>query len=78
MQQIQRRYGGATITERQLEAAFARWLPNRSRDCRDRLGQFFTQWFDTGYPTAGGATKPRITAPGLAGGGFYDKHGGCR
>jgi hypothetical protein len=77
LQQIQRQYGGATVNERQLEAAFARWLPNRSEDCRDKLSQFFTQWFDTGYPTARGATKPRITGPGLAGGGFYDKHGGC-
>ena len=77
LQQIQRQYGGATIDERQLEAAFARWLPNRSEDCREKLGQFFVQWFDTGYPTAAGPTKPRITGPGLAGGGFYDEDGGC-
>jgi hypothetical protein len=77
LQQIQRQYGGATIDERQFEAAFARWLPNRSEDCRDKLGQFFTQWFDTGYPTASGATKPSITGPGLAGGGFYDEDGDC-
>jgi hypothetical protein len=76
LQQIQRQYGGGTIDERQLEAAFARWLPNRSEDCRERLGQFFHQWFDTFYPTASTA-KPRITGPGLAGGGFYDKSGGC-
>ena len=73
LQQIQRQYGGGTIDERQLEAGFARWLPNRSEDCRDKLGQFFRQWFDTGY--AGG--KPTITGPGLAGGGFYNAHGGC-
>jgi hypothetical protein len=73
LQQIQRQYGGGTIDERQLEAGFARWLPNRSEDCRDKLGQFFRQWFDTGY--SGG--KPTITGPGLAGGGFYNAHGGC-
>ncbi|HJQ02171.1 MAG TPA: M1 family aminopeptidase [Jatrophihabitans sp.] len=77
LQQIQRQYGGGTIDERQLEAGFARWLPNRSEDCRDKLSLFFHQWFDTGYPTSGGASKPTITGPGLAGGGFYDKHGGC-
>jgi aminopeptidase N len=77
LRQIQRRYGGATINERQLEAAFAQQLPNRSEDCRERLGQFFHEWFDTAYPSASGATKPHITGPGLSGGGFYDKRGGC-
>lgn len=74
LQQIQRKYGGGTIDEKQLEAGFARWLPNRSEDCREKLGQFFRQWFDTGY-SAGG--KPTITGPGLAGGGFYNARGGC-
>jgi hypothetical protein len=74
LQQIQRQYGGGTIDERQLEAGFARWLPNHSEDCRDKLGQFFRQWFDTGYSGGG---KPTITGPGLAGGGFYNAHGGC-
>ncbi|HST46548.1 M1 family aminopeptidase [Jatrophihabitans sp.] len=77
LQQIQRRYGGGTIDERQLEAAFARQLPNHSKACREKLGQFFRQWFDTGYPTAGGAAKPQITGPGLAGAGFYDRDGDC-
>ena len=74
LQQIQRQYGGGTIDERQLEAGFARWLPNRSEDCRERLGQFFKQWFDTGYASGG---KPTITGPGLAGAGFYNARGGC-
>ena len=78
LQQIQRRYGGGTITEPQLEAGFARWLPNQSHACRSKLGAFFTQWFDTAYPTAGGATRPTITGPGLAGGGFYGARGNCR
>ena len=69
--QIQRQYGGGSITEPQLEAAFARWLPNRSAACTSRLGQFFRQWFDTAYPAGGGANRPHITGPGLAGPGFY-------
>jgi aminopeptidase N len=76
LQQMQRQYGGATITEAQLEAGFRQWLPNRSAACGARLGQFFTQWFDTAYPRGGGANRPQITGPGLAGPGFYGR-GGC-
>jgi peptidase M1-like protein len=76
LQQMQRRYGGGTITEAQLEAGFRRWLPDRSGACGARLGQFFGQWFDTAYPAGGGASRPRITGPGLAGPGFYGR-GGC-
>jgi hypothetical protein len=76
LQQMQRQYGGRTITEAQLEAGFRQWLPNRSAACGARLGQFFTQWFDTAYPRGGGANRPQITGPGLAGPGFYGK-GGC-
>ena len=75
---IQRRYGGGVITEPQLEAGFARWLPNRSHACRAKLGRFFAQWFDTAYPTASGASKPTITGPGLAGRGFFGAHDNCR
>jgi hypothetical protein len=71
LEQIQRQYGGASISEPQLEAAFGRWLPARSAACRQRLGQFFTEWFDTAYPPGGGAGRPHITGPGLAGPGFY-------
>ena len=71
LSQIQRRYGGRAITEAQLEAGFARWLPNRSAACTSRLGQFFRQWFDTAYPAGGGTHRPSITGPGLAGHGFY-------
>ena len=39
--------------------------------CEARLGQFFTQWFDTAYPSGGGTSRPAITGPGLAGPGFY-------
>jgi hypothetical protein len=74
--QLQRQYGGGVITEAQLEAGFRRWLPNRSAACGARLGQFFTQWFDTAYPRGGGANRPQITGPGLAGPGFYGA-GGC-
>ena len=74
---IQRDYGDASITEPQLQAEFARQLPNQSAACQARLGQFFTQWFDTAYPTATGVTKPAITGPGLSGENFYQPGGGC-
>jgi hypothetical protein len=70
MQQIQRDYGGASITEAQLEAGFKAFLPNPTPACQSRLDQFFTQWFDTVYPTGGGLNKPQITGPGLNGPGF--------
>jgi hypothetical protein len=71
LQAIQRRYGGSSITEPQLEAMFDRWLPDRNAACETRLGQFFTEWFDTAYPPGGGKNRPRITAPGLSGEEFY-------
>jgi hypothetical protein len=71
LEQIQRQYGGASIAEPQLEAAFGRWLPDRSSACQQRLGRFFTEWFDTAYPSGGGVNRPHITGPGLAGPGFY-------
>jgi hypothetical protein len=74
---VQRQYGGANIDEAQLEAAFQKVLPNQSRACADRLGQFFSEWFDTAYPSGGGISRPQITAPGLDGPGFYDATGGC-
>ena len=77
LHQIQRHYGGGHITEPQLEAGFRHWLPTKSAACKNRLSQFFTQWFDTAYPSGGGANKPAITGPGLAGAGFYDSSGGC-
>jgi len=75
LEQIQREYGGGSITEAQLEAGFGQWLPTRNAACRQRLGQFFTEWFDTPYPSGGGANRPHITGPGLAGRGFYS--GSC-
>ena len=76
MQQIQRTYGGSHITEPELEAAFHQWMPNTTRACQAKLTTFFTEWFDTAYPS-GGHTHPDITGPGLAGPGFYNKTGGC-
>jgi Peptidase family M1 domain len=70
MKRIQADYGGGNITEAQLEAEFHQALPNQSAGCHARLDQFFTQWFDTAYPSGGGANKPQITGPGLAGPGF--------
>jgi Peptidase family M1 domain len=77
LQQIQRRYGGGNITEAQLEAGFGQWLPNRSPACATRLGRFFAQWFDTAYPAGGGAHRPQLTGPGLAGPGFYSHGRSC-
>jgi aminopeptidase N len=70
LQSIQREYGGGSITEPRLEAAFQRALPDQSRACRAELSEFFSEWFDTAYPAAGGAAKPDITGPGLNGPGF--------
>jgi hypothetical protein len=75
LRSIQRAYGGGSITEPELEAAFRRGLPDPSEACTRRLGLFFTEWFDTAYPS-GSATKPDITGPGLTGPGFYGRPGG--
>jgi hypothetical protein len=77
LQQLQRTYGGVSISEPELEAAFRQWLPVRSNACQQRLSQFFAQWFDTAYASGGGANRPRITGPGLAGPGFYSAPGKC-
>jgi hypothetical protein len=77
MYQLQREYGGSSITEPQLEAAFHQWMPNRSAACSARLAQFFHEWFDTAYIRGGGANRPQITGPGLSGPGFYNADGGC-
>jgi hypothetical protein len=77
LRQIQRTYGGASITEAQLEAVFHQWLPGHSRACQARLSQFFTQWFDTAYQSGGGTNRPMITGPGLDGEGFYSAPGVC-
>lgn len=78
MKQVQSQYGGGTITEPQLEAVFHQWLPNQSAACSAKLDTFFTQWFDTAYPPGGGANKPQVTGPGLAGADhFYDDSSAC-
>jgi hypothetical protein len=74
LRQIQRTYGGASISEPELEAVFHHWLPVQSGGCQARLSRFFTQWFDTPYAPGGAAHRPTITGPGLAGAGFG---GGC-
>ena len=70
LRDVQHSYGGGAITEQQLEAAFQSGLPDKSQACRTELSRFFSEWFDTAYPTSGGAAKPDITGPGLAGPGF--------
>jgi hypothetical protein len=79
MKQIQADFGGGSITEEQLESVFHHWLPNQSEGCHAKLDQFFTQWFDTSYPTPNNATnKPQITGPGINGPDhFYDDDGPC-
>ncbi len=77
MRQILGQYGGGSITKAQLEDVFHEWLPNQSDACHAKLDTFFTQWFDTAYPSGGGANKPQITGPGLSGPGFYDDAGTC-
>jgi hypothetical protein len=77
LEQIQRTYGGASVTEPELEAIFTQWLPVPTSACQARLHQFFHQWWDTAYPAGGGKNRPQITGPGLAGPGFYNSHGGC-
>ena len=77
MKQIQRTYGGGSITEAQLEAGFHRFMPNHSAACSARLDQFFSQWFDTVYASGGGANRPQLTGPGLDGPGFYNADGTC-
>jgi hypothetical protein len=75
LEQMQRAYGGSSISEPQLEAAFQQGLPVQTSACQARLSKFFTQWFDTPYPQ-GARARPSITGPGLAGAGFYGR-GGC-
>jgi Peptidase family M1 domain len=77
LRQLQRRYGGSSVTESALEAVFRQWLPVRTSACQQRLGQFFSQWFDTAYPAGGKAHRPVITGPGLAGPGFRVSDGAC-
>ncbi len=77
MQQIQREYRFSSITEKQLEAGFHAWMPDKSTACSARLDEFFTQWFDTAYPSGGGANRPHLTGPGLDGPGFYNADGTC-
>ncbi len=77
LQQIQRDYRHSSITEAQLEAEFHAFMPNHSAACSARLDEFFTQWFDTVYAPGGGANRPQLTGPGLAGPGFYNSDGTC-
>jgi hypothetical protein len=67
LRQVQRVYGGSSISEPELEAVFHRWLPVPTSASQARLSRFFTQWFDTAYPAGGGANRPTITGPGLDG-----------
>jgi hypothetical protein len=74
---IQHDFGGGNISAAQMEAQYHTYIPNQSAACSAKLDQFFTQWWDTSYAPGGGANRPQITGPGLAGGGFYDASGPC-
>jgi len=77
LQRTQRDFGGGNISEAQMEKQYRKFIPNQSPACAAKLDEFFRQWWDTSYPTPDGTTKPQITGPGLAGGGFYDAKGPC-
>jgi hypothetical protein len=70
LQRMQAAYRQVSITEPELEAGFGAFLSDPSQSCRAQLSQFFTQWFDTAYPSGGGENRPQITGPGLDGSGF--------
>ena len=72
MKDIQSTYGGRNINESQLKEVFRTWLPSPTASCGARLDQYFTEWFDTSYPTGGANTtnKPKLSGPGLNGTGF--------
>jgi aminopeptidase N len=74
--QIQHEYGGATITEPQLERVFQERLPTSNAACHARLTQLFGEWFDTAYARGGGSQRPQLTGPGLSGEDLYGG-GGC-
>ena len=65
--EIQATYGGGSITEAQEIAVFHKWLENQSAECSARLDEFFREWWDTAYPTGGGATSRRSPAPARTG-----------
>jgi hypothetical protein len=77
LQGIQHDFGGGNISEAQMEAQYHKYIPNHSAACSAKLDAFFTQWWDTAYAPGGGANRPQITGPGLAGPGFYDASGPC-
>jgi hypothetical protein len=71
LQAIQQRYRQGSITEPQLESAFAQYMPDQSPACTAKLSKFFSEWWDTTYAPGGGANRPQITGPGLHGDGFH-------
>lgn len=65
---LQREYAGGVLTREQWERPFLDQMPDEG--CRAVLGRFFGQWVDTAYPEGGRRHRPRLTAPGVHGGGF--------
>src|SRR4051794_26379988 len=48
-QEIQRTYGGGSVTQPQQIAIYHKWMPNKSAECSAKLDDFFKQWWDTAY-----------------------------
>src|SRR4051794_10457706 len=77
-QEIQTKFRYGSVRPPDQIAIYHKWMPNQSIGCSKKLDAFFKQWWDTSYSgTPANGNRPQITAPGLAGGGFYDANGGC-
>ncbi len=47
--EIQRDYGGGSISPAQQIVVYKKWMPNKSIGCLNKLDVFFKQWWDTAY-----------------------------
>ena len=71
---IQSAYGGGNASETQYRDEFAKQLLPQTAACQARLAQFYTQWFDTAYPTP---MKPGMTGLTGAPQAFFATDGSC-
>ena len=66
--EIQRTFGGGSITEPQEIAVFHKWLPNQSDRLLEQAGRVLQAVVGHGvHGLAAAGNKPQITGPGLAG-----------
>src|SRR4051794_297933 len=68
--------GRGYITEDEERAEFYRRLP-QTQACAARLAQFFTQWFDTAFPSGGGDNRPQLTGQANSSAPFYSTGTTC-